>query len=244
MYHDLLMEQLSPPDVEAGLSRIELYASSGARAILCQCEFDSAQYNISLASKLNIIVPDLIRLSVKKRQAEFIAGRYMAKLCLEALSVVERDILIGSHREPLWPKGITGAISHTSDRVVALVAEKIAHRFVGLDVENWLDAETVELIGSDVHSNSEFTLLRDQGVNSLMATSIIFSAKESLFKATFPYIGHYFWFESARVIEFNRCEGSLLLELDKALAQHCLGERFFKCRYFMEASSVTTMILS
>ncbi|WP_205955876.1 4'-phosphopantetheinyl transferase family protein [Pantoea stewartii] len=243
MFYDLLKDKLSLPPVEAGFSRIELFASSGARAILCQCEFDAEQCNIILASKLNIMVPDSIKVSVKKRQAEFIAGRYMAKLCLEALSVVDHNVLIGSHREPLWPEGIIGAISHTCDRVVALVADKIDYRFAGLDVENWLDAETVELTGSDIHSNSEFNLLRDQGVNSIMASSIIFSAKESLFKATFPYIGYYFWFESARVIEFDQCQGTLLLELDKTLAQHCLGESFFKCRYFIEESSVTTMIL-
>ena len=244
MYHDLLTGRLSPPAVDAGLSRIELYSASGAGAFLCQCEFDIAQCNIAAASKLNIVVPDSIRWSVKKRQAEFIAGRYMAKLCLEALSVVDRDVLIGSHREPLWPEELTGAISHTRDRAVALVAEKAAHRFVGLDVENWFDVETAELIGSDIHDNGEFTLLREQGLNSAMATSIIFSAKESLFKATFPYIGHYFWFESARVIEFNRFEESLVLELDRSLSQHCLGERIFKCRYFIEPSSVTTVILS
>ncbi|MFP4731388.1 4'-phosphopantetheinyl transferase family protein [Pasteurella multocida] len=244
MLYDLLTDHLSLPAVEVGLSRIELYASSGGRAVLCQCEFDAAHCDISMASKLNILVPDSIRWSVKKRQAEFITGRYMAKLCLEALSVVDHDVLIGAHREPLWPEGFTGAISHTSDRVAALVADKIAHRFTGLDVENWLDAETVELIGPDIHSNSELALLRDQGVNSILATTIIFSAKESLFKATFPYIGQYFWFESARVIKFDRCEASLLLELDKTLSQHCLGVRFFKCRYFIESSSVTTMILN
>ncbi|WP_419718484.1 hypothetical protein [Erwinia aphidicola] len=63
-----------------------------------------------MASKLNILVPDSIRLSVKKRQAELLAGRYMAKLCLEALSVVDRDVLIGYQREPMWPEGVTSAI--------------------------------------------------------------------------------------------------------------------------------------
>lgn len=98
----------------------------------------------------------------------------MAKLCLEALSVVDRNILIGSHRAHLWPEGFTGAISHTSDRVLALVAETMSHRFVGLDVENWLDAETVELISSD--SN------REQEVNSMMATSSFFRLKKACSK--------------------------------------------------------------
>lgn len=38
----------------------------------------------------------------------------------------------------------------------------MAHRFEDIDVENWLDAETLELIGSDIHINSEFTLHRLQ----------------------------------------------------------------------------------
>lgn len=34
----------------------------------------------------------------------------MAKLCFEALSVVDRDVLIGSQRKSMWPEGGTSAI--------------------------------------------------------------------------------------------------------------------------------------
>ncbi|HFQ5457875.1 TPA: 4'-phosphopantetheinyl transferase [Vibrio vulnificus] len=242
MYHDLLVSSLDLPAVDSFLSRIKLYATMKGRAFLCQCEFHVM--NSGVAEELSIAIPESIRESVQNRQAEFVAGRYMAKLCLEALSVVDFEIGIGPHREPLWPDKLTGAISHTSNRGVALVAERTSYQFVGIDTEDWLDAETVEQIWLDIHNEGELTLFREQGVSFDIATSIIFSAKESLFKAVFPYVGCYFGFEKARVISFNQSEQSLVLVLDSSISQHGLSQRIFKSRYFMNESGVTTVILS
>ncbi|MEZ9069376.1 4'-phosphopantetheinyl transferase family protein [Vibrio atlanticus] len=242
MYHDLLVSSLDLPAVDRFLSRIELYATTKGRAFLCQCEFHVMKSGV--AEELNIAIPESISKSVQNRQAEFIAGRYMAKLCLEALSVVDFEIGIGPHREPLWPDKLTGAISHTSNRGIALVAERTSYQFVGIDTEDWLDAETVEQIWLDIHNEGELTLFREQGVSFDIATSIIFSAKESLFKAVFPYVGCYFGFEKARVISFNQNEQSLVLVLDSSISKHGLAQRIFKSRYFMNESGVTTVILS
>lgn len=168
----------------------------------------------------------------------------MAKLCLKTLSAADHHISIGSNREPLWPEKLTGSISHTNNRAVALVAERDAHQFVGLDVENWLNADTAEQIGSIIHDKSEVDLLREQGLSFERATSIIFSAKESLFKATFPYIGHYFGFECVRVVGINIREQWLELELDRSLSRYCANKHIFKCLYFSLGTSVTTVILS
>ncbi|MNG03832.1 hypothetical protein D3C84_869280 [compost metagenome] len=82
-----------------------------------------------------------------------------------------------------------------------------------------------------------------QGLTLEAATSLIFSAKESLFKAAFPFIGHYFGFESARVVGFVRGEQTLILALEASLAQQCLGQNLFRCQCFLQASTVTAVIL-
>jgi enterobactin synthetase component D len=244
MYRDFLNRLDSVPASKAGISHIERYIAQSGRAVLSQCHFALPECDPELAATLNITLPLSVQRSVAKRQAEFIAGRYMASLSMSVLSVVEQKVLIGSHREPLWPQDMTGAISHSGARAVALVAEQAVHPFVGIDVEHWLDAVTAAEIESQICQGRELMLLIEQGLKREEATSLIFSAKESLFKATFPLIGRYFGFESACVVEFDRTDKTLVLALEPSLARHCLGQNLFRCECFLQASTVTTVILS
>lgn len=244
MYRDFLNRLGSVPMPKAGIVQIERYLAQSGRAVLSQCQFSLPECDLELAAMLNITLPVSVQRSVAKRRAEFIAGRYMASLSLSALSVAEQEVLIGSHREPLWPEAMTGAISHTGDRAVALVAERAVHPFVGIDIEHWLDSGTAVEIGAQICHARELALLVEQGLNREEATSLIFSAKESLFKATFPFIGRYFGFESACVVGFDRGDQTIVLALEPSLVQHCSGQNLFQCQCFLQASTVTTVILS
>lgn len=243
MYHEFLRYDPPLPEVNLSLSSVERYVAFGGKACLCQCEFNISKCDIEVAANLRIKIPISILRSVPKRQAEFIAGRYMAKLCLNALSTSDYDIAIGTHRQPLWPELFTGAISHNSDRALALVTEKTAYSFVGIDVENWINTKTAMQISSEVCDKVELALFQERGISFQMATSIIFSAKETLFKATFPYIGRYFGFECAHITEVNVEEQSLLLKLALPLSHFCADRQTFKCYYFTRSLDVTTMIL-
>lgn len=55
--------------------------------MLAQCNFDPAECDIELAAKFDVQVPLSIQRNAKKRLAEFIAGRYLAKLCLIELTI-------------------------------------------------------------------------------------------------------------------------------------------------------------
>ncbi len=244
MYPELFTLPISQPTVDEAFYQIERYDALDGGAFLYQCKFDIAKFDLEVAARLNIAVPESIRQSVKKRQAEFIAGRYMAQLCLKAFSITGYDVGIGSHREPLWPVELVGAISHTHHQAAALVAKRAQYNFVGLDIENQLDIEMAKQIGGYIYDECEFALLSQQGLSAPLITLIIFSAKESLFKATFPYVGRYFGFESARIIEINVREQSLVLEIEGALSRYCADQHTFKCRYFFGTSGVTTVLLS
>ncbi|WP_305810507.1 4'-phosphopantetheinyl transferase family protein [Photobacterium leiognathi] len=244
MYRDFRASLNSIPMPKKGISHIERYVGQSGSVVLAQCNFDPAECDIELAAKFDVQVPLSVQRSAKKRQAEFIAGRYLAKLCLMELTGRYSNVAIGAHREPLWPNGLVGAISHTYSKAVALVAKKDDFPFIGIDVEHWLDRETSLKVGADIYDGNELDLLMTQGLSLEVATSLIFSAKESLFKATFPFIGHYFGFESARVVKFDRGEKTLFLALEAYLSQLCLGQNLFRCQCFLQASTVTTVILN
>ncbi len=244
MYGNLFSHKVTLPTLEPCLSDVEHYMANDRLACLCQCAFDKDFFDLSVAARLNIEIPDSVLRSVNKRQAEFTAGRYMAQLCIETLSKMYCNVPIGLHREPLWPECLIGAISHTDRQAIALVAKQPTYRFVGLDIETNIEKAVAQQICRDVYDAHEFAIVSKQGLSHEVATTVIFSAKESLFKALFPYVGRFFGFECARVIELNETNNSIVLKLEKGLSRYCSGKQIFKCRYFIHNTKVITLILA
>lgn len=243
MHSRFLKLQSLPSTTNVAFLNVNTYCEPSSGAYLCQCEFDPARCDTEVAQILGITLPHSILRSVNKRRAEFIAGRYMAKLCLKHLSVVNYNVDIGTHREPIWPLDIIGTISHSVDQAVSLVAKRTSYRFVGIDIERFINKRNAQYIGFSIYDQYEFSLLLEQGFSDSVITTLIFSAKESLFKAIFPYIKQYIDFECARVTEVNVHEQSLVLVLEPSLSCYCQDCNEFKCHYFMTETSVTTIIL-
>ena len=140
----------------------------------------------------------LPRRTSPQRADEFRLGRRAAHLALKEIGCEPRPILRGPQREPLWPAGVVGSITHAGDHAIAAVARLSDAGGIGIDLEA-RDRYFPEL-------ETEITLEEEQAALSQMegraredATIEIFSAKESIYKAHFPRIGRYFGFDAARI---------------------------------------------
>jgi 4'-phosphopantetheinyl transferase EntD len=124
----------------------------------------------------------IIRNAAEKRRRDFRAGRACAHLALAALGVHDVAIASGPRREPLWPPGIVGSITHCPGYVAAAVAFGEHLLALGIDAEQWGAA------GSDLESfictPAELDRYRDS--EHPCWRTLVFSAKESLFKALYP----------------------------------------------------------
>ena len=124
----------------------------------------------------------IIRNAVEKRRRDFRAGRACARLALAALGVHDVAIPSGPRREPLWPPGIVGSITHCPGYVAAAVAFREHLPALGIDAEEWgaagSDIESLICTAAELdrYHDSEYPCWR----------SLVFSAKESLFKALYP----------------------------------------------------------
>ena len=122
--------------------------------------------------------------AVEKRRREFRSGRASARAALAALGLPRQAIPVGLAGEPAWPAGIVGSISHCDDEAVAAVGRVAEIRAIGIDVET-----TAPLcqISCDRICNDADRALRDARAPSLPVcwSSLVFSAKEALFKACF-----------------------------------------------------------
>jgi 4'-phosphopantetheinyl transferase EntD len=132
---------------------------------------------------------------VPARKTAFARGRAAAHTALRAIGLDHGPVLSGSSREPLWPEGASGAISHAAGFGVALVAPTKHTDGVGVDLE---ERRNVPELWEHVPRPEERGWLQDLDADEREAALLaLFSAKESVFKAFFPRIRSFFGFEQA-----------------------------------------------
>ena len=166
-------------------------------------EFDVASAEIQ---KNFHLLPTGSERYAEKRKKEFIAGRLCALEAIKSLSIEPPEtISIGANREPLWPSGLCGSISHSKNRAVAVVSNSLVG--VGVDTEESIQLDRLKKIGGQFIGENEQKFLQDSPLNG----TIIFSAKESLFKALYPSVKQFFGFKDAEILQIG--SGEFLIRL-------------------------------
>ena len=121
--------------------------------------------------------------ALEQRRTYFALGRAAARDALAELGLPEVVIGRGPAGEPLWPDGIVGAISHAGDTAVAVVGRNTDYAGLGVDVEELArgpSARAARLVCRP--SEMEWADV-EAGTRRL---TMLFSAKEAVFKAVFP----------------------------------------------------------
>jgi 4'-phosphopantetheinyl transferase EntD len=134
-----------------------------------------------------------------KRRREFTTGRHCARTALAELGVAPAPILRGEMGAPRWPPGIVGSITHCAGYRAAAVARDRDVLSAGVDAEpdEGLPAGVLELVALP----GERERLRDLAAAApgTCWDRLLFSAKESVYKAWFPLTGRWLGFHDADV---------------------------------------------
>ncbi|MFN3216726.1 MAG: 4'-phosphopantetheinyl transferase [Acidimicrobiales bacterium] len=131
------------------------------------------------------------------RFRDFVLGRRCARLAVEGLGLEPAPILVGERRQPLWPAGVVGAITHTEGYVAAAVARADEVASIGIDAE--ADERLPDGVERRIVRPDEQRLLGLDDVGVTAVDRLIFSAKEAVYKAWFPLTGEWLGFLDARL---------------------------------------------
>jgi 4'-phosphopantetheinyl transferase EntD len=131
--------------------------------------------------------------AVARRAREFALGRYCARLALARLGISPQAILVGHDRQPKWPNGLVGSITHCDGFCAAASAR--VHDVAGLGI----DAELATPLPVDIVRLVCTERERNEAAGSSLHTKLLFSAKESFFKCTFPLTRRFLDFLDAEV---------------------------------------------
>jgi 4'-phosphopantetheinyl transferase EntD len=141
------------------------------------------------------------QLSSVSRKEHYRSGRICAGEVLSKLGTIGQPVLRDPQtREPLWPEGISGAITHSGNWAAAAAGKTSDVLGIGIDLED-LERQVDSRISRHVCIPEEQKWLQECGEDFLEQNlKIIFSAKESIFKAFFPYTRTYLHFHDARIL--------------------------------------------
>jgi 4'-phosphopantetheinyl transferase EntD len=175
---------------------------------------------------------EAVRRAVPKRRREFLAGRKLARACLEDLGLPSCAIPMDVHRAPIWPKGVVGSISHSNHLCAALVAPDTVLSAVGIDVEEApvLKADLHELVLTPKERSWLSAL--PEGRHGPLGR-LFFSVKESVYKCQFPLTNH--------VLEFHDVEVELGVGETGFRAEAQAIGRTFVGEIFQEENAVLTV---
>lgn len=155
------------------------------------------------------------------RQREFQAGRWAVARLFAPATMIHRQhgsplptnllpgpLPISSLRLPKWPESWTGSISHSGQWVMAALAPLSESRAMGLDLQARLSVEQALNLSTRIAHPDELSVLKQahllspENRNDTLATSLtlLFSLKETLYKALFPLTEQFQPFAAAELL--------------------------------------------
>lgn len=140
--------------------------------------------------------------AVPRRRAEYTTVRWCARQALSPLGHAHVPILKDVHGAPIWPEGIVGSLTHCVGFRAAAVARSAGVRSVGIDAEP--HQPLPHGILPVISLPGERALLRrlSRVYPAVRWDRLLFSAKESIYKAWHPVEPRNLGYEDA-VVTFD-----------------------------------------
>ncbi|MDJ0630861.1 MAG: 4'-phosphopantetheinyl transferase superfamily protein [Rhodobacter sp.] len=207
--------------------------------VLIDAAFDESQVSDPLFERFGVGRPDGFHRWVPRRRAEYLAGRIAAGAALASLGEALHDVPPDADRVPVWPGGIHGSISH-SRRHAACVLSR-GYPVIGVDIEDIVQGDSLSAILETAMTAPERGLITAEGRPDPRLATLVFSAKEAVYKALFPHVRTFFGFEALR-LEQAPLAGTLRLRLQTTLSPEFAAGTIFEPDWRATSERVLTWL--
>lgn len=145
--------------------------------------------------------------AVPVRRAEYATVRYCARQALSRLGYPAAPILSGKNREPIWPDGIVGSLTHCDGYRAAAISNSPGVASVGIDAE--IHQPLPDGVDKIVTVGGEIQMLArlEAAYPTIRWGRVLFSAKESIYKTWYPLTRAW--------LDFTECE--LVIDPERGL---------------------------
>ena len=208
--------------------------------LLAQARFDAERYDDGLSLNWGLPIPSSLQKAVKKRRAEYLASRWLAREVMHTSGV--DDFLLQNHsdRSPVWPPGIQASLSHTDGAVALAVTRQPL--CVGIDIEMTMSASTAEETATVLMSDEERARLHALPLPFPQAATLLFSLKESLYKALWPQLHQPMDFLQASLREIDVKKQKAVLSLHQSFSSVFNTGTRLEAEFQLEGDRVLTLL--
>jgi enterobactin synthetase component D len=185
-------------------------------------------------------IPDRLRSAAVARKRDYMAGRICARdaLC-EAGFPDDMFPDIGRDGLPVWPRSWMGSISHSGDYAVAVAVPQMINEVLAIDIQRVESFDLLRELQPLIARPAE--LARAERLDPATRLTLLFSGKETLYKALYPQVRTFQDFDAAEFVGISA--QSLEFRLTCHWSSHwvagtrirvsygCFGEYIVTCTY-------------
>ena len=137
--------------------------------------------------------------AVERRRSEFTTTRACARRAFAMLDLPPQPVPSGAKGEPVWPASVVGSITHCEGYGACAIARADAFITVGIDAEP--NEPLPDGVAAEIASADELLWLAELApvLPEVHLDRLLYSAKESVYKAWFPLARRWLDFDAAGV---------------------------------------------
>lgn len=178
-----------------------------------------------------------------ERKNEYLCGRVLAQAVLNHHFGLDQPITSMREHLPIWPTHILGSISHSQNKLVVALSNNAI--YLGIDIEHWVSSEFAQESAHLILTPSELDLWKSKAAEFFdfaRYVSLVFSVKESLYKAVYPTAKQYIDFLEASIIDINFENQTLTLTFLSEIQQRYQLLEQYQSGWIVEQNHIMTWV--
>lgn len=188
--------------------------------------------------------PDKFYEFSRKRKRDYLGGRLCAqKAIFDLQGYLCNSISINEDRSPKWPIGLVGSITHSNSFISAVVGNNQDMCGIGIDIEEIIPSSKEQDLRSLILCNSELLNRLFNTIESNLLLTIIFSAKESIFKCLYPITKVPFYFLDVEIVSIDFQKKEFVFRLNKDLSLDFQSRYESKGFFYQVRNSILTGVM-
>lgn len=220
------------------------WSPDGAR--IYYTHFTLPTFDYSLFAKNGIAFPENIAGAVTKRQAEYFYGRLCSQAALGAVGLTDVQVGTGALREPLWPAGYTGSITHNGSIAAAVVVREEVAAGIGIDIETVSQGSASDALRATIVSRRELDYLASFNGDLCSDTllTLVFSAKESFYKGVSGMVRRVLDFDVIELVGIDIAANTLCFQVTEPLGEQFQPGHQFQVEFkLLDDAALMTMFV-
>jgi enterobactin synthetase component D len=205
-----------------------------------QVMYSSMEYSFDELNEYHELLIPSVEMRSDKGKREFLLGRICAQWNLAELKLIDRD----TSGRPVWSDDTIGSISHSRDFAIAAITNAESIKSIGIDIERVVDRKRVDVIKKMTLTREELKYLDSFSLDEQpQIATVIFGAKETLYKLINPLCNCYINFHEGIFESYDKESGKYTIRLESEKRELTSFQGLYEGQVILLENNIITLSL-